>query len=274
MSAHLQARRLSVPDLKSRKGGVPIVALTAYTSYMARLVDEVADLILIGDSLGMVAHGYGSTVPVTLDMMIMHGKAVVNATQKALVAVDLPFGAYEMNAEQAFQTSVRVLKETGCTAVKVEGGARMADTIHFLVTRGIPVIGHIGLAPQSIHVLGSFKAQGRDEADWPTHINDAKAVDDAGAFAMVVEAVAEPLAQEITKTVSCPTIGIGASNQCDGQILVLEDMLGLTERVPKFVRLYAHLKENITQALDAYATDVKCRKFPSEAQTYTIQRQK
>ncbi|HEY7386052.1 MAG TPA: 3-methyl-2-oxobutanoate hydroxymethyltransferase [Beijerinckiaceae bacterium] len=268
MSAQSETRRLTAPDIRARKGGEPIVALTSYHAHTARLVDAYADVILVGDSLGMVMHGFESTVPVTLDMMILQGHAVMRGSRRALVVVDLPFGSYEESREAAFRSAARVLKETGCGAIKLEGGVRMAETIRFLTERGIPVMGHIGLTPQSILALGSFKAQGRDRADWPAILADARAVAEAGAFSVVVEAVAEPLGREITSAVAIPTIGIGASVACDGQILVLEDMLGLSPRVPKFVKRYGDIGPSIAKAIETYAKEVRERTFPAPEHTY------
>jgi 3-methyl-2-oxobutanoate hydroxymethyltransferase len=272
MSAHADTRRLTAPDIRARKGGEPIVVLTSYHTHTARLVDQVCDVILVGDSLGMVMHGLDSTVPVTLDMMILQGLAVMRGSKRALVTIDMPFGSYEASREEAFRNSARVLKETGCGAIKLEGGRRMADTIRFLVERGVPVMAHIGLTPQSINTLGGFRAQGREEADWAAIEDDAKAVAEAGAFAMVIEAVAEPLARKITAQVACPTIGIGASAACDGQVLVLEDMLGLTPRVPKFVKRYGDLGPGIAAAVEAYARDVRTRAFPGPEHTYAMKK--
>jgi 3-methyl-2-oxobutanoate hydroxymethyltransferase len=268
MSAAPQRRRLTAPDIRARKNGEPIVCLTSYHAHTAALVDRYCDLILVGDSLGMVMHGLETTVPVTLDMMILQGLAVMRGSKSALVVVDMPFGSYEQSKEQAFASCARVLKETGCGAIKLEGGRRMAETIAFLVERGVPVMGHIGLTPQSINTIGSFRAQGRDEADWAPIEADAKAVADAGAFAMVIEAVAEPLGRRITGAVPIPTIGIGASVACDGQILVLEDMLGLSPRVPKFVKRYGELGPHIEAAIAAYAKEVRSRAFPGPDQVY------
>jgi 3-methyl-2-oxobutanoate hydroxymethyltransferase len=234
-----EIRRLTAPDIFARKGGAPIVCLTSYHAHTARLVDKYCDVILVGDSLGMVMHGLETTVPVTLEMMILQGHAVMRGSKRALVVVDMPFASYEASKEQAFMNAARVLKETGCGAIKVEGGTRMAETIAFLVERGVPVMGHVGLTPQSINTIGSFRAQGREEADWARIEQDAIAVAQAGAFSVVIEAVAEPLARKLTAAVRIPTIGIGASVACDGQILVLEDMLGLSPRVPKFVKRLA-----------------------------------
>ncbi|KAA5602906.1 3-methyl-2-oxobutanoate hydroxymethyltransferase [Blastochloris sulfoviridis] len=271
-SASAEVRRLSAPDIRSRKGGEPIVSLTAYHAHTARIADASCDVILVGDSLGMVMHGLESTVPVTLDMMILQAQAVMRGSKRALVVVDMPFGSYEASREEAFRNCARVMKETGCGAVKLEGGRRMAETIRFLVERGIPVMAHIGLTPQSINVLGGFRAQGREEADWAAIENDAKAVAEAGAFAMVIEAVAEPLARKITAEVACPTIGIGASPACDGQVLVMEDMLGLTPRVPKFVKRFGDLGPGITAAIEAYASEVRARTFPGPEHTYAMKK--
>ncbi len=268
MSSHSDIRRATVPGLTARKGGEPIVALTSYHAHTAAIVDKYADFILVGDSLGMVMHGMESTVGVPLDLMIMHGKAVVRGTRRALIVVDMPFGTYEESPAAAFRNAARVMKETQCGAVKIEGGARMAETVRFLTERGIPVMAHIGLTPQSSHVMGGFRTQGRDEADWPLHEADAKAVAEAGAFAVVLEGMVEPLAARITGQIGIPTIGIGASATCDGQILVLEDMLGLNPRPPKFVRVYGRLGAAIEQAVSDYATDVRQRAFPGEDQVY------
>jgi len=270
MSAQQEIKRLTAPDIRARKGGEPIVSLTSYHAHTARLVDRYCDVILVGDSLGMVMHGLETTVPVTLDMMILQGQAVMRGSRRALVVIDMPFGSYEASKEQAFASCARVLKETYCGAVKLEGGRRMAETIAFLVERGIPVMGHVGLTPQSINTLGSFRAQGRDEADWEPIEADAMAVVDAGAFAVVLEAVAEPLGRRITAQVSIPTIGIGASTACDGQILVLEDMLGLSPRVPKFVKRYGDLGPGIEAAIRAYAGEVRSRTFPGPEHVYPM----
>jgi 3-methyl-2-oxobutanoate hydroxymethyltransferase len=272
VSAQDEIKRLTAPDILARKGGAPIVCLTSYHAHTARLVDKYCDIILVGDSLGMVMHGFETTVPVTLDMMILQGHAVMRGSQRALVVIDMPFGSYEQSKEQAFASCARVMKETGCGAIKLEGGRRMAETIAFLVERGVPVMGHVGLTPQSINTIGSFRAQGRDEADWPPIEADAKAVADAGAFSIVLEAMAEPLGRRITERVAIPTIGIGASPACDGQILVLEDMLGLSPRVPKFVRRYGELGPGIETAISAYAADVRSRAFPGPEHTYPMRR--
>ena len=274
MSVQQEIKRLTAPDILARKGGTPIVCLTSYHAHTARIVDKHCDVILVGDSLGMVMHGMETTVGVTLDMMILQGRAVMRGSQRALVVVDMPFGSYEASKEQAFMSAVRVLKETGCGAIKLEGGKRMAETIQFLVERGVPVMAHVGLTPQSINVLGSFRAQGREEADWGRIEEDAIAVAQAGAFSVVIEAVAEPLAKKLTGAVAIPTIGIGASAACDGQILVMEDMLGLTPRVPKFVKRYGDLGPGIEKAIADYAAEVRDRRFPAAEHTYPMKGKK
>jgi len=272
MSVQSAIKRKTAPDLRARKNGEPIVMLTSYHAHTAALVDRHCDAILVGDSLGNVMHGFETTVPVTLDMMILQGRAVMRGSQAALVVVDMPFGSYEGSKEQAFQSAVRIMKETLCGAVKLEGGARMAETVAFLSDRGIPVMGHIGLTPQSINTLGSFRAQGREEETWAPIENDAKAIAEAGAFSIVVEAVAEPLARKITQSIAVPTIGIGASAACDGQVLVLEDMLGLSPRAPKFVRRYGNLGPAIEEAVAGYARDVKSRAFPGPEHVYGMKK--
>jgi len=261
-------KRLTVPALRARKGGEPIVALTAYTMRTAQLLDAHCDLLLVGDSLGQVIYGLPSTIPVTLDMMCAHGAAVVRGSWHALVAVDMPFGSYEESPAQAFASAARLLKETGAAAVKLEGGEAMAATIAFLSQRGIPVIGHVGLTPQAVNALGGYGARGRTNSEHSQIIDDARAVAEAGAFAVVAEGVVEPLANEITAAVPVPVIGIGASSQCDGQILVTEDMLGLFERTPRFVKRYGRLAEEIGAAAAAYAADVRSRAFPGADQIY------
>jgi 3-methyl-2-oxobutanoate hydroxymethyltransferase len=268
MSVQTAVKRVTAPDIRARKNGQPIVMLTSYHAHTANLVDRYCDVILVGDSLGNVMHGFETTVPVTLDMMILQGHAVMRGSKHALVVVDMPFGSYEASKEQAFHSAARIMKETHCGAVKLEGGKRMAETIAFLTQRGIPVMGHIGLTPQSINTLGSFRAQGRSEAAWAPIEEDAKAVAEAGAFSMVVEAVAEPLAKKITSMIDVPTIGIGASNACDGQVLVLEDMLGLSPWTPKFVKRYANLGPAIQEAIESYANEVRSRAFPGAEHVY------
>lgn len=270
MSAQSKTRRTGVPDIRARKGGEPLVCLTAYDAPMARLLDPHCDVLLVGDSLGMVVHGLDSTIGVTLDMMILHGQAVMRAAKQALVVIDLPFGTYEKSPEQAFESASRALAETGAQAVKIESGVYAADTIRFLTERGIPVMGHVGLRPQAALNEGGFKAKGRDDMERTRVFNEAREADAAGAFAIVIEGVAEGLAREITEAVKAPTIGIGASAACDGQILVTQDMLGLFDWTPKFVRRYAQLSGVVEEAVQAYAADVKSRAFPSDAETYSF----
>jgi 3-methyl-2-oxobutanoate hydroxymethyltransferase len=274
VSVHDDIKRITAPDIRARKGGQPIVSLTAYHAHTARLLDRYCDFILVGDSLGNVMHGLESTVPVTVEMMILQGAAVMRGTKRALVVVDMPFGSYEASREQAFMTAARIMKETGCGAIKLEGGKRLAETIAFLTERGIPVMSHIGLTPQAINTLGSFRAQGRREEEWAAIEADAAAVAEAGAFAVVLEAISEPLAARITANISIPTIGIGASPACDGQVLVLEDMLGLSPRVPKFVKKYADLGPAIEAAVSCYAAEVKSRAFPGSANVYSLAKAK
>jgi 3-methyl-2-oxobutanoate hydroxymethyltransferase len=265
-------RRLTVPAIQRRKvDGVtaePLVMLTAYTARMAQLLDAHCDLLLVGDSLGQVIYGLPSTVPVTLDMMCAHGAAVVRGSYHSVVIVDMPFGSYEASPEQAFASAARILKETGAAGVKLEGGQAMASTIAFLTQRGIPVMGHVGLTPQAVNALGGYNARGRSAAEADKIIADARAVADAGAFAMVIEGVLEPVAISITNSVSCPTIGIGASARCDGQVLVTEDMLGLFERVPRFVRRFGDMASDIDQTAAAYASEVRARSFPDADNLY------
>jgi 3-methyl-2-oxobutanoate hydroxymethyltransferase len=270
MSQHAQIKRLTAPEIAARKGGVPVVCLTAYTAPMARLMDPHCDLLLVGDSVGMVVHGLPNTVGVTLEMMILHGQAVMRGAQKALVVVDMPFGSYEAGPETAYANAARVMKETGCQAIKVESGPEVAATVEYLVRRGIPVMGHVGLRPQAVNVDGGFRAKGRTQEERDRVMAEAVAADRAGAFALVVEGVAEDLAAEITRAVKAPTIGIGASAACDGQILVTDDMLGLFDWTPKFVRRYADLDGIIEDAVAAYARDVRDRAFPGRAETYAL----
>ena len=265
-------RRMTIPAIRQRKaGGVtaePLVMLTAYTARQAQLLDEHCDLILCGDSLGQVIYGLPSSLQVTLDMMIAHGAAVVRGSYHAAVVIDLPFGTYEASPQQAFANAARVLAETGASAVKLEGGAAMAETVAFLAQRGIPVMGHVGLTPQAVNVLGGYNARGRSDVEADKIVGDAAALDAAGAFAIVIEGVVEPIAIAATKAVACPTIGIGASAQCDGQVLVTEDMMGMFERVPRFVKRYGEIAAQISAAAEQYAKDVRARSFPGIDQTY------
>lgn len=270
MSAQRQetVRRIAAPDIAARKGGVPVVCLTAYTAPMAEILDDHCDLLLVGDSLGMVVHGLPNTVGVTLEMMILHGQAVMRTSKRAMVVVDMPFGSYEGSPEVAYANAARVMKETGAQAIKVESGPTVVETIDYLVKRGIPVMGHVGLRPQAVHVDGGFKAKGKAGDERARILQEAKATAAAGAFAVVVEGVAEGLAREITEAIAVPTIGIGASAGCDGQILVTDDMLGLFDWTPKFVRRYADLRGEISKAVAGYADDVRARRFPGPAEIY------
>jgi 3-methyl-2-oxobutanoate hydroxymethyltransferase len=260
--------RLTAPDLKRRKRGEPIVMLTAYTARMAEILDPHCDALLVGDSLAQVIYGLPSTLPVSLEMMATHGAAVVRGSRQALVVIDMPFRSYEEGPEQAFRSASWLLRETGAGAVKIEGGVAFAETVAFLKARGIPVMGHVGLTPQSVHTLGGFKAQGRSNEDFSQILQDALALEKAGAFAIVVEAVVEALGRSITDSVECPTIGIGASPACDGQILVVDDMLGLTKRVARFVKRYEDLSGRIDAAVAAYAASVRGRSFPEDSNLY------
>ncbi|WP_374596628.1 3-methyl-2-oxobutanoate hydroxymethyltransferase [Brevundimonas sp.] len=270
MSSQIQSpiKRITVPDIRARKGGEPIVVLTAYDAPTAALMDAHCDILLVGDSVGMAVHGLTSTVGVTLEMMILHGQAVMRGAKRALVVIDMPFGSYEAGLETAYANAVRVLKETGAQAIKVESGPTAPATIDYLVKRGVPVMGHVGLLPQSINIDGSFKAKGREEGERARILQSARDTADAGAFAVVIEGVAEGLAREITEAIDKPTIGIGASVACDGQVLVSSDMLGVFDWTPKFVRKYADLRGVIDQAVATYADDVRARRFPAEVETY------
>jgi 3-methyl-2-oxobutanoate hydroxymethyltransferase len=267
-------KRLTVPAIRARKAaigrgeGQPLVMLTAYTVRMAQLLDPHCDILLVGDSLGQVIYGLPSSLPVTLEMMAAHGAAVVRGSYHAVVVIDMPFGTYEKSPEQAFDSASRLLKETGAAAVKLEGGAAMAPTIAFLCERGIPVMGHVGLTPQAVNALGGYGARGRSQEEAAKIADDARAVAEAGAFALVIEGVVEPIAATITRAIDCPTIGIGGSAECDGQVLVIDDMLGMFERVPRFVKRYEELAGRISAAVEAYAGDVRERRFPTADQVY------
>ena len=261
---------MSVPDVRARKGGVPLVVLTAYTAPMAKLLDSEVDIILVGDSLGMVVHGMPNTLGVTVDMMIMHGQAVMRGASKALVVIDMPFGSFEESPEVAFRNASRIMRETGCAAVKIEGGVEMAPTIEFLTTRGIPVMGHVGLMPQKMKAEGGFKTVRLDRTD--IVMADARAVTGAGAFSLVIEGVVEPLARQVSNSVSIPTIGIGASAACDGQVLVVDDMIGLFDEMkPKFVKRYGAVADVIREAVAAYADDVRERRFPTDENLFGVE---
>ncbi|CAA7611485.1 3-methyl-2-oxobutanoate hydroxymethyltransferase [Candidatus Terasakiella magnetica] len=271
MSVEVRMKRVTTRDIRLRKGGDPIVVLTAYTAPIARLLDPHCDILLVGDSLGMVVYGMDTTLGVTLDMMINHGRAVVRSSSHACVVVDMPFGSYQESTEQAFRNSARVMAETGCAAVKLEGGREMADTIRFLTERGVPVMAHIGLKPQAVHAAGGFRAQGRAEAEAAQIRDDARAITEAGAFSVVVEGTVEPVARALSDEIAIPTIGIGASPACDGQVLVIDDVLGLFDDfTPKFVKRYADLRPMITQAVESYAAEVKARTFPGPEHCFGI----
>ena len=261
-------KRLTVPAIRQRKGGEPLVMLTAYTVRTAQLLDPHCDLLLVGDSLGQVVYGLPSTVPVTLEMMAAHGAAVVRGSYRSVVVIDMPFGSYEASPEKAFESAAFLLKQTGAAAVKLEGGEAMAPTVRFLSERGVPVMGHVGLTPQAVNALGGYGARGRTQAEAAKIVADATSVADAGAFAIVIEGVVEPIAVAITEQVACPTIGIGASARCDGQVLVAEDMLGLFERTARFVKRYDDLAGRIGDAAARYAEEVRSRAFPTADQVY------
>lgn len=272
MSAQSQVRRRTILDIQKCKGERPIVSLTAYDAPTAEILDPHCDFLLVGDSLGMVVHGLSSTVGVTLEMMILHAQAVMRGSSEALVVVDLPFGSYEASPEQAFESASRVMMETGCGAVKIESGLYAAETIAYLVDRSIPVMAHVGLRPQAVNVDGGFKAKGRTGVERERVLAEAMAAEDAGAFAMVVEGVDESLAQEITAKVSVPTIGIGASAECDGQVLVVTDMLGMFDWTPKFVRKFAAHRQTTAEAVKAYAEAVRDRSFPGPSEVYHVKK--
>ncbi|MCW8914386.1 MAG: 3-methyl-2-oxobutanoate hydroxymethyltransferase [Magnetovibrio sp.] len=269
-------RRLTVPDIRARKrrdGAEPLVCLTAYTVLTARLLDAHTDLLLVGDSLGMVLYGLDTTVGVTMDMMVAHGQAVMRGAKRSCVVVDMPFGSYQESPEVAFRNAARIMKEVGCAAVKIEGGVEMAPTVKFLSERGIPVLGHVGLMPQSVNTAGGFKAQGRDDEAAEKIVQDAKALEQAGAFAVVVEGTMEHIARRITDEISVPTIGIGGSPACDGQILVTEDMAGLfTEFKPKFVKRYMDLGGGLAEAARQYADEVRTGAFPADEHCFGVKK--
>jgi 3-methyl-2-oxobutanoate hydroxymethyltransferase len=269
MSAQTSAKRVSAPQIQRRKGGDKLVCLTAYTASVARHLDEEVDLLLVGDSLAMVVYGFDSTLPIGLEPMIAHGAAVVRSTRHAHVVVDLPFGSYQESPEQAFRSTARVMAETGCGSVKLEGGEAMAATVAFLTRRGLPVMGHVGLTPQAVNALGGYRSRGHDPAERDKIMRDGIAIAEAGAYSLVVEGVAESLARELTETVAIPTIGIGGSPACDGQILVIDDMLGLfAEFTPRFVKRYRNLGDEIRAAAHEYAEDVRQGRFPAAENTY------
>ena len=263
-------RRKSASDIKFLKGKTPIVCLTAYTAPIARAIDDKVDLMLVGDSLGMVLYDYENTLQVSLNQMIEHAKAVVGASSKSCVVVDMPFGTYEESADKAFMNAARIVKATNCNGIKLEGGQKISETIKYLTESSIPVMGHIGLQPQSVLIDGGYKVRGKEKSEWQKYIDDAKAVEEADAFSVVLEGMTEPLAAEITSVLSIPTIGIGASPKCDGQILVTEDILGLSNVAPKFVKKYVDLEKNIEDAVNQYSLEVKNRIFPSSDHVYQM----
>ncbi len=268
MSVNTRVKALTPPDIQAMKSDTPIVCLTAYTTPVARMIDEHTDLVLVGDSVGMVMHGMPNTLGVSMDMMVMHGKAVRRGLQRPLLVMDMPFGSYEQSPEQAFENAARFMKETECGAVKLEGGQEMAETIRFLCNRGIPVMAHVGLTPQAVNVFGGYKTQGKGN-DEARIIDDAIAVQEAGAFSVVCEKMPDPLARKITKKLEIPTIGIGASVYCDGQILVIDDMLGMfTDFKPKFVKRFADLGTKVNEMAAEYANEVRNRKFPAPEHVY------
>lgn len=274
MSTPSRKKRITPAEIQAMKGTRPIVSLTAYTTPIARLLDPHCDLLLVGDSLGMVLYGMETTVGVTLEMMIAHGQGVMRGVKNACVIVDLPFGSYQESKEQAFRSAARIMKETGCDGVKLEGGEEMAETVSFLAHRGVPVFGHVGLMPQQVNTTGGFRSLGRTEKEVSKIRRDAAAIGDAGAFAIVIEGTVEPLAREITASLSIPTIGIGASPACDGQILVSDDMLGLfNDFKPRFVKHFAELAPIVSKAAEDYANEVKARTFPGAEHTFQIKRQ-
>lgn len=268
MSATAKIKALTPPDIQAMKGDTPIVCLTAYTTPIARMIDEHADLVLVGDSVGMVMHGMPNTLGVTMEMMILHGKAVRRGLKRPLLVIDMPFGSYEKSPQQAFENASRFMRETECGAVKLEGGEAMAETINFLVNRGIPVMAHVGLTPQSVNVFGGYKTQGKGN-DSGRIMKDAEAVTEAGAFSVVCEKIPDALARKVTKNIDIPTVGIGASVYCDGQILVIDDMLGMfTDFKPKFVKRFANLGEQVNQMAGEYADEVRNRTFPTPEHVY------
>lgn len=268
-----QTKRITIPDIRNSKGKQPIVCLTAYTVLTARWLDNHTDLLLVGDSLGMVIYGMENTLGVTLEMMIAHTQAVMRGSKRSCVIVDMPFGSYEESPKKAFRNAARLLSESGASGIKIEGGVEMAETIEYLTKRGIPVMGHVGLMPQSVQAMGGFKAQGGNEDEARNIMADAKAVEAAGAFSLVIEGTVEPVARKVTESVSIPTIGIGASAACDGQILVTEDLVGLfIDFTPRFVKRYALLGEQIEASAKAYAEDVRSGKFPGEEHLFGMKK--
>ncbi|MBE89895.1 MAG: 3-methyl-2-oxobutanoate hydroxymethyltransferase [Rhodospirillaceae bacterium] len=268
-------KRITVPEIRERKGAQPIVCLTSYTAPVAEMVDPHVDLILVGDSVAMVLYGMESTLGISLETMIEHGRAVVRASQKALVAVDMPFGSYQESKEQAFRNASQIMCETGCQAVKLEGGIELAETVRFLSERGVPVFGHVGLRPQNMHTAGGFRSHGKEHDEALQIVNDAKAIADAGAFAIVVEGTVEPVAARVTEETPIPVIGIGASPRCDGQVLVTEDLAGMFNTFrPKFVKRYAEIGDQLSKAVQSFAEDVRHRRFPESEHCFRAEPRK
>jgi 3-methyl-2-oxobutanoate hydroxymethyltransferase len=272
MSHHTTARRITPSALRQMKGGTPIVCLTAYTAPMAALLDDHVDILLVGDSLGMVLYGMESTLSVTMDMMIRHTHAVARHSHKACVVADMPFGSYQASPTQAFVNAAQLMAEGGAQAVKLEGGMEMVETVHFLCERGVPVMAHVGLKPQHVNQMGGYKVQGREKGEGESILKEARALQDAGAFCVLIEGTAEPVAAEITRKLTVPTIGIGASPACDGQVLVTEDMIGLLEQPPRCVRQFSNVRESITQAVSGYSEAVRTRHFPGAEHCYGIKK--
>ncbi|MCI5049280.1 MAG: 3-methyl-2-oxobutanoate hydroxymethyltransferase [Rickettsiales bacterium] len=270
MSKSKHTQRTSITKLKAMKGKEKIVSLTAYSAPMAALIDQHVDFITMGDSLGMVCYGMESTLPVRLEMMIDHGKAVVNATQHACILIDMPFGSYQQSKEAAFENAAHILQETNAQCVKLEGGMEMVETVDYLCARGIPVMAHIGLKPQHVQQMGGYKYQGKTDDAAKLMLKEALAFQDAGAFALLIEGTSESVSATITKKVAIPTIGIGASPACDGQVLVTEDMLGLFESTPRFVKEYASIRKTINKAVKQYASDVRDGSFPAEEHCFEV----
>lgn len=272
MSKQTQTARLGIRDITAKKGNSPIVVLTAYTAPMAAILDETVDILLVGDSMGMVLYGMDSTLPVSLDTIIAHGKTVVENSAKACVIVDMPFGSYQESPKQAFRSAARVMKETGCQGIKLEGGIEMAPTVQFLAERGIPVMAHVGLKPQYVHVHGGYRYQGRNEAEQRIIFEDATALEEAGAFAVLFECVERDTTERISKQLKVPSIGIGSGDGCDGQVVVTEDMLGLFDKKARFVRTYANMKDSIAEAVRQYANDVRTGQFPAAEESYILKK--
>lgn len=273
MSTHTSSQKITTSKIQAMKGRGSIVSLTAYTKPMAELMDPFVDLIIVGDSTGMVAYGYDSTLPVTLDMMINHGAAVVRGSQKACVVIDMPYGSYQESKELAFRNAARLLTETGAQGIKVEGGLELVETVEFLVSRGIPVMPHIGLRPQHANTIGGFKAQGRDEAAAKRLVEEAQAFESVGAFSVLIEGVFEAAARRVTQSLTIPTIGIGASPECDGQVLVTEDILGLfSDYTPKFAKKYVDLSAQIKDVFALYEREVRAGEFPAEEHCFGIKK--